>query len=69
MRGAAAVEAAVVGRGELIMPKQAFLTILASVSRDEIRALLGSGIEDEGHGVLSFTCSSFVVVSPRGVLL
>ena len=69
MLGATAVKAAVVGRDELVVHEHAFLTILASVSCDEIRALLGLGVEDEELGVLTIFSLSFAFISPLGALL
>ena len=69
MLGTAAIKAAVVGRDELIVHKHALLTKFASISCDEIRALLRFGVEDEAVSRLTVVSVSSTLVSPRGAFL
>ena len=64
----AAIEAAVVGRDELIVHEMALLSEFASISGDEIRTLLRLGVQDEAIGVLTVSLSS-TLVSLRGAFL
>ena len=69
MLGTAAIKAAVVGRDKLIVHKHALLTKLASISCDEIRALLRFGVQNEAIGGLTVVSFSSTLVSPRGAFL